>query len=315
MSSNIEGVKSHLGLNSPVCVSHLRQPLRAEAPGHVPIIPHSSEEERWGGRPGLSTPPQARLMAAAFQMTNCSSVQHLPEFPHTHMCVADASLFQTMMKLLLSHLKVNEVVPAELLGKDCQLPFVFFTAENLLTLKAWCVFFFKTCCFGDNHLAKSIFHSNVMSGSLCPHDVEGLYATCYHLLTYFHYCMRISSKKTPKTKVEMRRSESNTPAGWSCCYTTLKHQHASLLCFPQNVEKREVQLIEVNQGAFSANCSCYAAHILQHLCVWVRMQNTDHWVDSLQARQLSCSLWRLCLLLKGSISIPCSQRPRVLLTA
>lgn len=312
MSSNIEGVKSHLGLNSPVCVSHLRQPLRAEAPGHVPIIPHSSEEERWGGRPGLSTPPQARLMAAAFQMTNCSSVQHLPEFPHTHMCVADASLFQTMMTLLFESewSGSSGTVRERLSTAVC-----FFHSEKSVDAKSLMCFFFKTFCFGDNHLAKSIFHSNVMSGSLCPHDVEGLYATCYHLLTYFHYCMRISSKKTPKTKVEMRRSESNTPAGWSCCYTTLKHQHASLLCFPQNVEKREVQLIEVNQGAFSANCSCYAAHILQHLCVWVRMQNTDHWVDSLQARQLSCSLWRLCLLLKGSISIPCSQRPRVLLTA
>lgn len=42
MSSNIEGVKSHLGLDSSVCVSHLPESLRAEAPGHVPIIPHSS---------------------------------------------------------------------------------------------------------------------------------------------------------------------------------------------------------------------------------------------------------------------------------
>lgn len=42
MSSNIEGAKSHLGLDSSVCLSHLPESLRAEAPGQVPVIPHSS---------------------------------------------------------------------------------------------------------------------------------------------------------------------------------------------------------------------------------------------------------------------------------
>lgn len=41
----------------------------------------------------------------------------------------------------------------------------------------------------------------------------------------------------------MRRLDSQTP--------NAKRRHTSFLCFPQNVGKREVQLNEVNQDAFS----------------------------------------------------------------
>lgn len=110
MNSNIEGVKSHLGLDSRVCVSHLPERLRAEARGHVPVIPHSSSEERWGGRAGVATPRQTLFIAAVFQMTNCNCAQHLPAFPqHTHTHTTHASQM--------------------LVGNNVEAPFITFESE------------------------------------------------------------------------------------------------------------------------------------------------------------------------------------------
>lgn len=85
----------------------------------------------------------------------------------------------------------------------------------------------------------------------------------------------------------MRRPDSETP--------NAKRRHTSFLCFPQNVGKREVQLNEVNQDAFSLTNSLHVAHILRHLCAWAWTQNTDHRVDSLEARQAFSLLWSACV--------------------
>lgn len=221
------------------------------------------------------------------------------------------------MKLFLSHLKGDEVVPPELLGIDCHCQTFFFHNGKSVDAERLVIFFSRYVVMETNIWLRA-FSTAKWTHTLWAHTL----GKDFMLVSL----SKVFSPLRKGSHPEKKECEGQ-PAGflleaggsglWPCpvicqnCDAHLKHLRTSLLCFPQTVGEMGSATLWGKPGRVFTNyysftcCSHPAAFELRHRIL------ISEWIHSMPDSVLTLYN-RSCLLLYGGISILFSQWPRLL---